>query len=53
MKTRAASRTEASADEIAFDAFISYKRDADGPLAAALQRALHRFAKPWNRQQSL
>jgi WD40 repeat protein len=36
-----------------FDAFISYKQDPDGQLAAILQRALHQFAKPWNRQQAL
>src|SRR5580704_3185653 len=29
-----------------FDAFISYSHAADGKLAAALQRGLHRFAKP-------
>ncbi len=28
------------------DAFISYSHAADGKLAAALQQALHRFAKP-------
>jgi WD40 repeat protein len=30
----------------AFDAFISYSHAADGRLAAALQKGLHRFAKP-------
>ena len=30
-----------------YDAFISYSHAADGRLAPALQRALHRFAKPW------
>lgn len=30
-----------------YDAFISYRHGADGQLAAALQSALHRFAKPW------
>jgi hypothetical protein len=29
-----------------FEAFISYSHAADGKLAAALQRNLHRFAKP-------
>jgi tetratricopeptide (TPR) repeat protein len=32
---------------LAYDAFISYSHSADGELAPALQRALHRFAKPW------
>lgn len=32
-----------------FDAFISYQRSSTGPLAAALQPALERFAKPWYR----
>jgi hypothetical protein len=31
---------------LAFDAFISYSHAADGQLAAALQKGLHRFAKP-------
>jgi hypothetical protein len=34
------------ADGLAFDAFISYSHAADGQLAAALQKGLHRFAKP-------
>jgi hypothetical protein len=29
-----------------YDAFISYSHAADGRLASALQKALHRFAKP-------
>ena len=29
-----------------YDAFLSYSHAADGKLAPALQRALHRFAKP-------
>src|SRR5262249_29245649 len=32
---------------LVYDAFISYSHSADGQLAPALQRALHRFAKPW------
>ena len=36
-----------------FDAFISYSRGADRPVAAALQQALHRFDKPWNRLRAL
>lgn len=30
-----------------FDAFLSYSRQASGPVAVALQDALQRFAKPW------
>jgi WD40 repeat protein len=33
-----------------YNAFISYSHAADGALAPALQRALHKFAKPWNRR---
>lgn len=36
-----------------FAAFVSYSRAADGKLAPALQDALQRFAKPWNRQRAL
>src|SRR5271154_5397794 len=32
---------------MAFNAFMSYSHTADAALAAALQGALHRFAKPW------
>src|SRR3954451_1546641 len=34
-------------------AFLSYSREADGPLAAALQAGLHRFAKPWYRLRAI
>jgi len=30
-----------------YDAFISYSHAADGALAPALQKGLHRLAKPW------
>jgi hypothetical protein len=36
-----------------YDAFLSYSHAADGKLAPALQRALHRFARPWNRMRAL
>jgi WD40 repeat protein len=36
-----------------FDAFISYSSDLDPRLAPALQRGLHRFAKPWYRTRAL
>ena len=36
-----------------YDAFISYSHAADGRLAPALQSALHRFARPWNRLRAL
>ncbi|KJY46768.1 WD40 repeat, subgroup, partial [Streptomyces sp. NRRL S-444] len=33
------------------DAFISYSHQQDVPLAEALQRGLHRLARPWTRRQ--
>jgi WD40 repeat protein len=36
-----------------YDAFISYSHAVDGRLAPALQSALQRFAKPWNRIRAL
>jgi WD40 repeat protein len=36
-----------------FDGFISYSHAADGRLAPALQRGLHRLAKPWHRRRAL
>jgi WD40 repeat protein len=36
-----------------YDAFISYSRGADRELAATLQSALQRFAKPWYRLRVL
>jgi hypothetical protein len=36
-----------------YDAFLSYSHAADGRLAPALQHALHRFARPWNRMRAL
>jgi len=36
-----------------YAAFISYKRDADITIASALQRGLHRLAKPWYRLPSI
>jgi WD40 repeat protein len=36
-----------------FDAFISYSQSADSGLAPAVQKALHRFAKPWYRMRVL
>ena len=36
-----------------FDAFVSYSHAADGRLAPALQRALQRFARPWNKGSAL
>jgi len=38
---------------MAYDGFISYSHTADGTLAAALQSALHSFAKPWYRLRAL
>ncbi|MEU2284029.1 TIR domain-containing protein [Streptomyces sp. NPDC013178] len=36
-----------------YDAFVSYSHAADSALAPALQRGLHRLAKPWNRPRAL
>jgi WD40 repeat protein len=38
---------------MSYKAFISYSHAADGKLAPAVQSALHRFAKPWNRLRAL
>lgn len=38
---------------MAYNAFISYSHTADVTLAAALQSALHSFAKPWYRLRAL
>lgn len=36
-----------------YKAFISYSHGADGKLAPAIQRALHRIGKPWYRLRSM
>ncbi len=36
-----------------YSAFLSYGHGADSALAAALQHALHRFAKPWYRPRAM
>jgi len=36
-----------------YDAFMSYSHAGDSKLAPALQSALHRFARPWNRLRAL
>src|SRR3954467_11302592 len=36
-----------------FDGFISYSHAADGQLAPAIQRGLHRLARPWHRRRAL
>ncbi|GIE34710.1 hypothetical protein Ait01nite_077550 [Actinoplanes italicus] len=36
-----------------FNGFISYSHAADGRLAPAVQRGLHRLARPWNRRRAL
>jgi WD40 repeat protein len=38
---------------MAYNAFISYSHAADATLAAALQSALHSFAKPWYKLRAL
>src|ERR1017187_581091 len=36
-----------------YNAFISYSHNTDNTLAAALQSALHRFARPWYKLRAL
>ena len=38
---------------MAYNAFISYSHTADGTLAAAIQSALHSFARPWYKLRAL
>src|SRR3954466_4783603 len=38
---------------VPYNAFISYNHSTDSNLAAALQSALHRFAKPWYKLRAL
>jgi WD40 repeat protein len=38
---------------VPYNAFISYSHNTDNILAAALQSALHRFAKPWYKLRAL
>src|ERR1700753_3594872 len=38
---------------MSYNAFISYSHSADALVAAALQSALHRFAKPWYKLRAL
>src|SRR3984893_8658079 len=38
---------------VVYDAFISYSHAKDKPLAAALQSAMQRLAKPWYRRRAL
>jgi WD40 repeat protein len=38
---------------LTFNGFISYSHAADGRLAPAIQRGLHRLAKPWHRRRAL
>jgi WD40 repeat protein len=40
-------------ERMGYDAFISYSHAADQRLAAALERALQAFARPWNRRRAL
>jgi len=39
--------------DMTFNGFISYSHAADGRLAPAIQRGLHRLAKPWHRRRAL
>lgn len=48
-----ADRPAAPQEPFAYDAFISYSREADRDLARALHHGLHSFAKPWYRLRAL
>jgi hypothetical protein len=50
---RQAQARPAVAQTEGYDGFISYSHARDGRLAPALQRGLHRFAKPWHRRRAL
>src|SRR5688572_1923582 len=41
------------ADDARFAAFLSYSREQDAELAAALQQGLQGFAKPWYRRRRI
>jgi WD40 repeat protein len=45
--------TDIGGPGMTFDGFISYSHAADGRLAPAVQRGLHRLAKPWHRRRAL
>ncbi|MCX4905726.1 TIR domain-containing protein [Streptomyces sp. NBC_00878] len=40
-------------EEIRFDAFLSYSKRENEPLAHALHNGLHRLAKPWHRLRAV
>src|SRR3954453_5685520 len=46
-------RIEHGGHAMGFNGFISYSHAADGRLAPAIQRGLHRLAKPWHRRRAL
>jgi hypothetical protein len=46
-------RRSANREPVGYDAFLSYSHAVDRRLAPALQRALHRLAKPWYRLRAL
>ncbi len=45
--------TRRAANPRGYDAFLSYGHAADGRLAPAVARCLHRLAKPWNRRRAM
>jgi WD40 repeat protein len=53
MEYRPPSITPTTGTAMPFDGFISYSHAADGRLAPAVQRGLHRLAKPWHRRRAL
>lgn len=53
IRARLHARIAGEAGSMTFDAFISYSHAADGRLAPALQRAMHRLARPWYRPRAI
>lgn len=53
MENRSPLITSTAGKVMPFDGFISYSHAADGRLAPAVQRGLHRLAKPWHRRRAL
>jgi WD40 repeat protein len=53
VQNRSSLMTDDGSPGMTFDGFISYSHAADGRLAPAVQRGLHRLAKPWHRRRAL
>src|SRR3954451_13324614 len=53
MRRNANGMHRAGPGDYEYDGFISYSHAIDGVLAPAVQKGLHRFAKPWNQTRAL